>query len=55
MICRAIVCASRCFLAWSLLTAFARADGDFVILGERGAFWTNNRSASVCKLDRRTP
>ena len=36
-------------LAWLVLGGVARGGGDFVILGERGAFWTNNRAAPVSK------
>jgi CubicO group peptidase (beta-lactamase class C family) len=37
------------WVAWLALAAVARAEADFVILGERNAFWTNNTAAPVCK------
>lgn len=36
-------------LAWSISTVAANAAGDFVILGEGNAFWTNNLEAPVSK------
>jgi len=38
-----------CCLAWFACAAAVCAADDFVILGERNAFWTNNRAAPVCK------
>lgn len=46
---RVLFCVVHFALVWPALTAAARAEDDFVILGERGAFWTNNRAAPVCK------
>jgi hypothetical protein len=46
---RALFCVVPCCLAWIAWAAVARAAGDFIILGERNAFWTNNRAAPVCK------
>jgi CubicO group peptidase (beta-lactamase class C family) len=37
------------FAAWLISTAVTYADADFVILGERNAFWTNNPKAAVCR------
>ena len=36
-------------LAWCAFATVAHAAGDFVILGEGNAFWTNNLDAPVCK------
>jgi CubicO group peptidase (beta-lactamase class C family) len=38
-----------CSVAWLGLVAVAQAAGDFVILGEGNAFWTNNSGAPICK------
>jgi hypothetical protein len=46
---RAVFCVIYCCLAWIAWAPVASAAGDFVILGERNAFWTNNRAAPVCK------
>jgi CubicO group peptidase (beta-lactamase class C family) len=37
------------FAAWLALTGTACADGDFIILGEGNAFWTNDLAAPVCR------
>jgi CubicO group peptidase (beta-lactamase class C family) len=49
MNCRTLFCVVRCCLTWLALGGVARAESDFVILGERGAFWSNNRAAPVSK------
>jgi len=36
-------------IAFFALAAAARADSNFVILGEGNAFWTNNQAAPVCR------
>ena len=46
---RLLSCVVACCLAWPSFATVARAAGDFVILGEGNAFWTNNPSAPVCK------
>jgi len=38
-----------CCFAWIGVAASARAAGDFVILGEGNAFWSNNLKTPVCK------
>ena len=42
-------CIVSCWLAWFGLATVACAAGDFVILGEGNAFWTNNLGAPVSK------
>jgi CubicO group peptidase (beta-lactamase class C family) len=46
---RANLCVVHFCLGWVVCGAVAQAGGDFVILGERNSFWTNNRNAPVCK------
>jgi len=46
---RIISCIIACCLLCSAFATTARAAGDFVILGEGNAFWTNNTNAPICK------
>ena len=46
---RILCCIVSGWLAWFSFTTAARAAGDFVILGEGNAFWTNNPGSPICK------
>jgi CubicO group peptidase (beta-lactamase class C family) len=49
MNCQSLYRILTCCLAWTAIATVARAESDYVVLGEGNAFWTNNRDASVCK------
>jgi len=46
---RTLVFAACCIAALSWASAVVAANGDFVILGDGNAFWSNNTKAPVCK------